>query len=348
MALSEFELIRRYFGDPGQRVAADGSGAGSAGTGDASAAPRATGARREDVVLGVGDDGAILLPPAGMDLVAVTDTLIEGVHFPVGSAPASIGHRALAVNLSDVAAMGAAPAWSLLALTLPQADESWLEAFAEGFGRLARSHGLSLVGGDTTSGSLVVTVQVLGFVPQGQGLRRAGGRPGDWVFVSGTPGDAAAGLALEMGADGPGGLDEAWLRDRFLFPAPRVALGQLLRPLASACIDVSDGLFGDLAKLAAASHCGAEVDVTRLPLSPALIRWLGAEKALEKALGGGDDYELCFTIPDERLAEAQALLAGQATPTRCIGRLRAGSDVILQRAATVMDFSPRGFDHFAR
>jgi thiamine-monophosphate kinase len=326
MALSEFELIRRWFGD----------------------AAKAAGARRDDVVLGVGDDGAILRPPPGMDLVAVTDTLIEGVHFPVGCAPASIGHRALAVNLSDVAAMGATPAWALLARTLPEADEAWLEAFSDGLGRLARTHEVALVGGDTTRGALVVTVQLLGFVPAGQGLRRAGGRPGDWVFVSGTPGDAAAGLKLEMGAAGPGGLDEAWLRDRFLYPTPRLALGRLLRPVASACIDVSDGLFGDLGKLAAASGCGAEIDVTRLPLSPALFRLLGADKALESALGGGDDYELCFTVPDARLAEAQALLAAQPTPTRCIGRLRSGSDLVLQRSGTVMEFSHPGFDHFGR
>lgn len=332
MSLSEFELIRRYFGGPGAEASTD----------------KVIGARRDDVVLGIGDDGAILRPPPGMDLVAVTDTLIEGVHFPVGSAAVSIGHRALAVNLSDVAAMGAAPAWALLALTLPQADEGWLAGFTDGFARLARAHDVALVGGDTTGGALVVTVQVLGLVPAGQGLRRAGGRPGDWVFVSGTPGDAAAGLALEMGAAGPGGLDEAWLRDRFLYPTPRVALGQLLRPLASACIDVSDGLVGDLGKLAAASGCGAEIDLSGLPLSPALIRLLGVEKALERALGGGDDYELCFTIPDERLVEAQALLAAQPTPTRCIGRLRSGSDVVLQRAGAVMEFSHSGFDHFAR
>ena len=138
------------------------------------------------------------------------------------------------------------------------------------------------------------------------------------------------------------------MRDRFLYPTPRVGLGQLLRTLASACIDVSDGLFGDLGKLVVASGCGAEIDLTQLPLSPALVRFFGAEKALERALAGGDDYELCFTIPDARLAEAQALLAGQSTPTRCIGRLRAQSDVVLQRAGTTMDFSHTGFDHFAR
>ena len=327
MALSEFELIHRYFG--GTR------------------APGA-GARREDVLLGVGDDGAILRPPPGHDLVAVADTIIEGMHFPVGSPPAAVGHRALAVNLSDVAAMGATPAWALLSLSLPQADEEWLQAFATGLGRLAQEHGVALVGGDTTGGALVVNVQLLGFVPTGSGLRRAGGTPGDWIFVSGTPGDAAAGLAIEMGTAGPGGLDEAWLRDRFLYPTPRVALGGLLRGLASACIDVSDGLVGDLGKLAAASGCGAELDVTRLPLSPALIRTLGAEQALERALSGGDDYELCFTVPDARLAEANARLAAQPTPVRCIGRLVSGSDVKLQRAGTVMDFSHTGFDHFAR
>lgn len=326
MALSEFELIRRFFGS------ADAAGAGVA---------------RGDVVLGIGDDGAVLRPPPGHDLVAVTDTLIEGVHFPIGAAPRSIGHRSLAVNLSDVAAMGASPAWALLSLTLPQADEGWLREFATGFGRLAREHDVALVGGDTTGGALVVTVQVLGFVPTGGGLRRAGGAPGDAIFVSGTPGDAAAGLALEMGAAGPGGLDEAWLRDRFLYPTPRVALGQRLRDLASACIDVSDGLYGDLAKLAAASGCGAEIDAARLPLSPALLRLLGEDKALERALAGGDDYELCFTVPAARVAEAEALFAAQPTPVRCIGRLVSGSDVRLQRGGRVMQFSHAGFDHFA-
>lgn len=328
MALSEFELIEKFFG---------AATAGAAGAG----------ATRSDVVLGIGDDGALLRPPPGHDLVAVTDTIIEGVHFPVGSPPRSIGHRALAVNLSDVAAMGARPAWALLSMTLPQADEAWLREFAGSFGQLAREHGVALVGGDTTGGALALTVQVLGFVPTGHGLRRSGAAPGDFIFVSGTPGDAAAGLALEMGATGPGGLDEAWLRDRFLYPAPRVGLGQVIAPLASACIDVSDGLFGDLAKLAAASGCGAELDVTRLPLSPALIRTLGNEQALERALGGGDDYELCFTIPAARLVPAEAALAAQPTPTRCIGRMVSGSDVTLQRAGSVMQFSRRGFDHFA-
>ncbi|MCP5327837.1 MAG: thiamine-phosphate kinase [Steroidobacteraceae bacterium] len=327
MALSEFELIRRYFG-----------AAGAAGAG----------MLRDDVVLGIGDDGAILRPPPGQDLVAVIDTVIEGVHFPIGSAAAAVGHRALAVNLSDIAAMGATPAWALLSLSLPQADEAWLQDFATGLGRLAGEHGVALVGGDTTCGALAVGIQLLGFVPANGGLRRSSGAPGDWVFVSGTPGDAAAGLAIEMGQAGPGGLDEAWLRDRFLYPTPRVALGGLLRELASACIDVSDGLAGDLGKLAAASGCGAELDVTRLPLSPALIRTVGAEQALERALNGGDDYELCFTIPDARLAEAEARLAGQPTPVRRIGRLVSGSDVKLQRAGAVTGSPHAGFDHFAR
>ena len=219
-----------------------------------------------------------------MDLVAVTDTLVEGVHFPVGSAPASIGHRALAVNLSDLAAMGAEPAWALLALTLPAGRRVLARGLRRrlrpprprprrGAGR--RRHHQRRAGRD---------VQVLGFVPAGQGLRAQAAAPATGCSSPAPPATPRRVSRSRWARKGPGGLDEAWLRDRFLYPAPRVALGQWLRALASACIDVSDGLFGDLGKLAAASGCGAEIDVTRLPLSPALIRWLGAEKALERAL----------------------------------------------------------------
>src|SRR5579864_29263 len=190
MALSEFALIERYF--------------------------RACGARRSDVRLGVGDDAALLDLPAGCELVAAVDTLVAGVHFPAGSPPASVGHRALAVNLSDLAAMGASPAWALLALTLPEADEGWLTEFAAGLAALARAHGVALVGGDTTSGPLCVTVTLLGQVSAGTALRRAGARPGDVLFVSGTPGDAAAGLALEQGRLQAAPADAAYLRERFL------------------------------------------------------------------------------------------------------------------------------------
>jgi thiamine-monophosphate kinase len=324
MALGEFALIDRFFRD--------------------------CGAARTDVRLGVGDDGALLQPPPGEDLVAVSDTLVEGVHFPAGSDPRSIGHRALAVNLSDIAAMGGTPRWALLSLTVPAVDEAWLEAFAAGFGELAREHHVALVGGDTTRGPLTIGVQVLGGLPTGQGLRRSGAAPGDALFVSGTPGDAAAGLASLMGGDAPeaagvGASVAAMPSDRrrafearFLFPTPRVALGRALSSLASACIDVSDGLVGDLGKLAAASGCAAVLDLDALP----------STAPRPCVLYGGDDYELLFTVPPAQSA-AVATLPGI---TR-IGEMRCGEGVTLREggresSAASAAASAAGFDHFAR
>lgn len=321
MALREFELIDRFF--------------------------RPAGAVRPDVVLGIGDDGALLRPPPGFDLVAVTDMLNEGVHFPVGCAPDSIGHRALAVNLSDIAAMGGTPAWALLSLALPSSDEAWLEGFGAGFSRLARAHDVALVGGDTTRGPLSVTVQVLGFVPQGQGLRRSGGQPGDVLFVSGWPGEAAAGLALEMHGHGTDTAVETRLRQRFLFPTPRLELGRALLGVASACLDVSDGLLGDLGKLAAASGCGALLELDHLPLSPELLSHAGEPRATELALAGGDDYELCFAVPPGRLAAWEALSSASGFVARRIGRLQPGHGVELRRAGIPERFAHRGFDHFS-
>src|ERR1700744_4872717 len=270
MALSEFALIDRYF--------------------------RNCTPKRPDVRLGVGDDAALLDSPAGCDLVAAIDTLVDGVHFPHGCPAASVGHRVLAVNLSDLAAMGARPAWALLALTLPNSDESWLTEFAAGFSDLARAHDVALVGGDTTSGPLCASVQILGHVPRSQALLRSGGRPGALVFFSSTPGDAAAGLAVEQGRLKAPADVTTYLRKRFLFPTPRMALGKSLRGFASACIDVSDGLLGDVGKLAHASGCGVELSYGDLPLSEALVEAVGDERARELALTGGDDYELCFTV----------------------------------------------------
>ncbi|MGE0582106.1 MAG: thiamine-phosphate kinase [Steroidobacteraceae bacterium] len=318
MPLSEFTLIERFFRDLGAR---------------------------RDTRVGVGDDGAVLAPPAGHELVAVVDTLVEGVHFPAGSPARSIGHRALAVNLSDVAAMGATPAWALLALTLPRADEGWLAEFAAGFGALATTHDVQLVGGDTTAGPLTISVQALGILPRGEALLRAGGHVGDVVFVTGTPGDAACGLAVLQGRlRTPGSASAAALdalRQRFHFPTPRCAAGAQLRGVASACIDISDGLAGDLAKLAIASGCGARVDVTQLPLSAPLLEVAGRTAAEHFALTGGDDYELCFTVPPARVPE----LAGLSCTA--IGCLTAGRGVTVCRGDNVIDFSHSGFDHFA-
>lgn len=322
MALGEFALIDRYFAR--------------------------LGAQRADVVLAVGDDAALLACPPGQDLVAAIDTLVAGVHFPPGSPPASIGHRALAVNLSDLAAMGARPAWALLALTLPSSEETWLAGFAAGLGALAQAHEVQLVGGDTTAGPLCVTVQILGFVPPGQAMRRAGGRAGDRLFVSGTPGDAAGGLAVEQGRLAAADEVAAYLRERFLFPVPRVAFGERLRQHASACIDVSDGLLGDAGKLAAASGCGAEIAFDEVPVSAQLVAAVGGQRARELALTGGDDYELAFSVPEERLAGLyQALPPGQWGYC-AIGRLVEAPGTHVVRGGERILLEHAGYDHFAR
>jgi thiamine-monophosphate kinase len=319
--LSEFQLIERFFRDAG--------------------------AARADVLLPVGDDAALLACPADRELVAAIDTLVEGVHFPLGSPAQSIGHRALAVNLSDLAAMGAEPAWALLALTLPRAEERWLADFSRGFAVLARQHRVALVGGDTTSGPLCVTVQILGLIEPHTALTRSGGKPGDLLFVSGTPGDAAAGLQLEQARLRLA--DEATaseLTARFLFPTPRIALGRQLRRFASACIDVSDGLLGDAGKLAHASGCCAMLDLERLPVSSALVGALGERRARELALTGGDDYELCFCVPADREPALLAALPPQEWDYRQIGELVAGSGARVRERGTVIEFSHSGFDHF--
>jgi thiamine-monophosphate kinase len=321
MALSEFDLISRYFSQRG--------------------------ARRGDVVLGVGDDAAVLECPPDSQLVAAIDSLVEDVHFPKGAPARSIGHRALAVNLSDLAAMGAQPAWALLALTLPAADAAWLGDFSDGLEVLARQHGVALVGGDTTGGPLCVTVQMLGFVPRGAALLRSGGEPGDSVFVSGTPGDSAAGLMLEQSRLTVPDLAHAqWLRDRFRYPTPRVALGLALRGLASACIDVSDGLLGDCGRLAQASGCGVTLDYAAIPVSDPLRAAVGEERARELALTGGEDYELCFTVRATKLNEFMAQCPAREFGWSRIGTLTAQPGATVQRGASVMQVSHRGFDHF--
>jgi len=322
MALGEFALIDHYF--------------------------RSGSARRDDVVAGVGDDAALLRCPPDQQLVAAIDTLVDGVHFPPGSSPTSVGHRALAVNLSDLAAMGAQPAWALLALTLPAVDEAWLEAFASGFNALANEHGVALVGGDTTSGPLSISVQILGFAPPSTALLRSGGKPGDLVFVSGTTGDAAAGLHIEQGklqvADHA---HEDYLRHRFLFPTPRVALGRLLREYATACIDVSDGLFADASKLAAASNCGVDLQWEHAPVSPALVAAVGIEQAAQLAFTGGDDYELCFSVSPLEVERLQyAVAEARGVSIRPIGTLGKVPGARVLRDGTVMNLSARGFDHF--
>lgn len=292
--MNEFELIHRHF---------------------ASLTPSAA-----DVALGIGDDAALLRVGPGQELVVTTDTLVAGRHFPHTSAPADIGWKALAVNLSDLAAMGATARWFTLALTLPEADEAWLAGFASGLSGLATRHGLALVGGDTTGGPLSITITAMGLVPAGQAIRRDGARVGDLVCVTGSLGDAALALRrLDAGADSPA---EHALRARLDRPTPRLEAGLCLRGLATAALDLSDGLAGDLRHLCAASGVGADLDPLALPRSDAfrlLTVDIPDDLRFELQAQAGDDYELCLSLPPSHLAEACARLA--PLPLTEIGRI---------------------------
>jgi thiamine-monophosphate kinase len=326
--LGEFELIRRFFVRH-------------------SAAPESGSAAQSGVILGIGDDAALLDMPPGTELVAAVDTIVAGRHFPEGADARSIGHRALAVNLSDLAAMGATPAWATLALTMPSVDAAWLERFAAGLLELADANGVALVGGDTTRGPLTISVQLLGHVPRGAALRRSGARAGDLLAVTGTLGDAGAGLEF-VGAVLPETRPAALeLIRRFEYPAPRVRFGLAARGIATAAMDLSDGLVGDLPKLAQASGLAAHVSVERLPMSEAMRAVVPAAQALAWALAAGDDYELLLAVPAPRYAELAAA-AGQLNLTlTTIGELRAGGGVTWSLNGG--DFVPgvRGWDHFA-
>lgn len=307
-AVDEFALIRRYFARPG---AADG------------------------VTTGIGDDGAVLQPDPGRELVVVIDTVVSGVHFPEGIDPFDIGYRAVAVNLSDIAAMGGRPRWMTLALTLPAADEDWLERFAEGLHAAAAEHALSLVGGDTTYGkTLVVSVQITGDVPSGRALLRSGARAGDQIYVTGYVGDAAAGLELLSG-DTP----DPYLAARFLRPSARVRYGQVLLDVATAAIDLSDGLFADLAKLLEASGVGGVIELEHLPISHALRAGFDLDTCQQFALAGGDDYELCFTS-----ATPPPQADGLAV-TR-IGMVTGSGTLVCQLEGKIVPFEDRGYRHF--
>jgi thiamine-monophosphate kinase len=249
--------------------------------------------------------------------------------------------------------MGAKPAWALLALTLTRADPTWLEGFARGFSALARKHDVALVGGDTTSGALCISVQLLGHAPRPAKMLRSGGKPSDVVFVSGTPGDSTGGLAFELGkftVNPPAGVTEevaAYLRGRFHFPTPRVELGLRLRDFASACIDVSDGLLGDAGKLAQASGCGVSLAWEQLPASSQLVTVAGETRAREMVLTGGEDYELCFTVPAQNVERMTRELPPAVWGYTAIGVLGEHPGAVVTRGGTVMDFSHSGFDHFA-
>lgn len=319
--MTEFDLIQTYFSD--------------------------LGTRRDDVVVGVGDDCALLRVPSGQGLAVSIDTLVSGVHFLPECDPESVGYKSLAVGLSDLAAMGAKPLWATLALTLPpelvSGNHGWIEGFSRGFNNLARAHGVSLVGGDTTRGPLSVTVQVHGIVPDGKGILRRGAAPGDLICVSGTLGDAGLALAQITAGHEPA----PRLRARLEQPMPRVELGQALKGLATAMIDVSDGLVADLGHILQASQVRAELALDALPLSPAVEDVVQRSGDWGLPLTSGDDYELCFCVPAKRVSEVPVLAERLECPLTVIGFVSAGTGLICRDdQGAALNLERGGFDHF--
>ncbi|MEA9788140.1 thiamine-phosphate kinase [Xanthomonas campestris pv. raphani] len=312
---------------------------------------RARIAARADVPLGIGDDAALLQPPAGEQLAITADTLNAGVHFPLETRAADLGWKTLAVNLSDLAAMGAQPRWCTLSLSLPHDDAAWVDAFADGFFALADLHGIALVGGDTTRGPLSCAVTAIGSLPPGAALRRDGARVGDDIWVTGALGEAAAALSLWQAGDldvtvpATDAVQEQW-RQHLLRPQPRVQAGLRLRGLAHACIDVSDGLLADLGHLCERSGVGAELALAALPQMPPTAGVTATQYSAWQ-LGGGDDYELCFTAAAQhRDAVLQALEFAQVAATR-IGRIVAAPGVVVHDASGNPWQPPqRGYQHF--
>jgi len=315
---SEFDLIRRFFTRP---------------------APSA--------VLGVGDDAALIRPSVGMELAVSTDMLVSGHHFFPDADPFQLGYKSLAVNLSDLAAMGATPRWATLALALPEADEHWLGAFAEGFFGIAREYGVDLIGGDTTRGPLAISVTIMGEVPAGQALRRSGAQVGDDVWVSGQLGDAALALAHMQQRIVLTPHDAAACFPALHTPTPQVALGQGLLGLAHSAIDISDGFAADLGHILEASAVAAEIQFAALPVSATLREYLHAPEARRCVLAGGDDYQLCFTVPASRREEVLAISRRSGLPLACVGRIEEGSGLrVLDQHGQAMALEGTGFDHF--
>jgi thiamine-monophosphate kinase len=316
--MSEFDLIARYFTRPAHGA-----------------------------VLGVGDDCALLAPTPGMQLAVSSDMLLQGRHFSPQDSPAGIGHKSLAVNLSDLAAMGATPRWAMLAIALPDEDEAWLTAFARGFFRMADAHGIELVGGDTTRGALTIAITVMGEVPPGLALRRSGAQTGDDIWVSGQIGSAALALAYRQGRLFMEQIDAANVLPALYLPQPRVALGIALRGIAHSAIDISDGLLADLGHILEASRKGAQLEFSKLPIAAVTANYLDQAVARECVLAGGDDYELCFTAaPAQREAVLASAEKAGVTVTR-VGHITSIPGLtVLDASGQAMAIEKTGYDHF--
>ena len=311
MPISEFSLNKRYF-------------------------TRQT-VKNSSTRLSIGDDCALLSLPDGYDLAVTTDTMVENVHFFAGTDPEQLGHKLLAVNLSDLASMGAKPVSVMLALTLPKVDENWLTAFAKGFLSLAERYSVDLIGGDTTSGPLTLTVQAMGLVPRGKALMRSTALPGDFIYLTGSLGDAGLGLKISKGYHCAN--PDAALK-RFNQPDPQIDAGMALTGIANACIDVSDGLAGDLGHILEKSNVGACLDWDALPLSDAVLAYINATGDWSMPLTAGDDYELCFTVSPEKAAQL-------AIKCRKIGIIESTPGLRLRKSGIIRPLDKKGYEHFS-
>jgi len=304
--------------------------------------------KRDDVTTGIGDDAAVLQVPFEHELVVSIDTLVAGVHFPLDTKIEDIGWKALAVNLSDLAAMGATPAWASLALTLPSADTDWVARFITGFSELATSHKVALIGGDTTQGPFSTTIAIHGFVPIGQAILRSTAKPGDLIYVTGTLGDAAAGLTLiKKDKSLINCLLSNPLVQKLHRPVPRIAAGKILRGLATAAIDISDGLLADLGHICTQSKVGADIQINRLPSSDPLRRLFDFDSRINLQLSGGDDYELCFTVNKDKVETVEKLLKEQECPITRIGHITDGHGIkLLDEKGNEIKSFRKGWEHF--
>jgi len=310
MALAEFNLIKQFFTRP---------------------------AKRGSTQLSVGDDCALLAVPEGFELAITVDTMVEGVHFFADVDPKHLGHKLLAVNLSDLASMGAEPVAVTLALTMPKVDALWLDGFARGLFALADKYTVDLIGGDTTSGPLTLTIQAMGLVPKQQALRRSAAKVGDLIYVTGCMGDAGLGLKIKQGYVGDNGLQAL---ERFNTPEPRVNEGLAIRSVANACVDVSDGLAADLGHILEKSSVGARLDYQKIPVSDAVMAYRDDTRDWRMPLIAGDDYELCFTVAPENVEKL-------SIDCTCIGIIEQEQGLRLERAGQVSEFVVGGFEHFS-
>lgn len=322
MAKNEFDIIKHYFTQ--QQL------------------------QRDDVALAIGDDCALVDVPADYHVAVSTDSLVAGTHFLVDADPALVAYKALASNLSDLAAMGATPAWVSLALTLPTIDEAWLAPFCHSFFELANRYNIQLIGGDTTKGPLSITLTVQGLVPRGQALTRSGAQVGDDVYVTGNLGDSAAGLALILNQQQCDANLTSVLVDRHFKAAPRISVGEALRGIASAALDISDGVVADVKHIVDRSKVAIDIDVEQLPLSAELLAFCDGDRqrAQQLALSSGEEYELCFTAATANRDAIKAALAHTNVKYSCIGKVKAGSGLSLLQLGEPLTWQLSGWDHF--